>query len=355
MAEHHSGTVDEPGDPLVVSESEALTLLAHLVTSAELCMTEPYDYGIFRLIDAASRLARAMVARSSGESRAFLEEVDVKKIGRPETANATGRSCARRADGLLNTSWPGRTDARLRRSPRIRPAVGMPSEPRPGLAETVLETIRSRRVTRLFDDHPVADESLLQVLEAGRWATSGGNRRIHPFLVVRDPRTLARLRAVTPGMFSTPPVVIVICTDATRAAEELVQLEHDTTTWIDVGTAAMNMMVAAHALELGSCPVTSFSHGAVSVVLGLPPTVEPELFLLLGHPHEPTRPVRPTGSGRTGAAALPPGLVWWEQPGCATPELMPIQGGRGGAAADLYHRSGRVDRRVKAAGPRETG
>ncbi len=85
MTESHAGTVDEPGDPLVISESEALTLLAHLVTSAELCMTEPYDYGIFRLIDAASRLARAMVARSSGESRAFLEaflrEVDEKKMG----------------------------------------------------------------------------------------------------------------------------------------------------------------------------------------------------------------------------------------------------------------------------------
>lgn len=84
MVEHHSGTVDEPGDPLVVSESEALTLLAHLVTSAELCMTEPYDYGIFRLIDAASRLATTMVARSSGASRAFLEafleEVNEKKM-----------------------------------------------------------------------------------------------------------------------------------------------------------------------------------------------------------------------------------------------------------------------------------
>lgn len=204
----------------------------------------------------------------------------------------------------------------------------MPHEPRPGSAETVLETIRSRRVTRIFDDRPVTDESLFQVLEAGRWATSGGNRRIHPFLVVRDPRTLARLRAVTPGMFSTPPVVIVICTDATRAAEELVQLEHDTTTWIDVGTAAMNMMVAAHALELGSCPVTSFSHGAVSVVLGLPPTVEPELFLLLGHPQGPPRLVRPTQGGRAGAAALPSGLVWWERPGCPTPGSMPIKAGR---------------------------
>jgi len=206
----------------------------------------------------------------------------------------------------------------------------MPTERGPESAKTVLETIRSRRVTRIFDTRPVGDESLFQVLEAGRWATAGGNRRIHPFLVVRDPGTLARLRAVTPGMFSAPPVVIVVCTDATRAAEELVQLEHDTTTRIDIGTAAMNMMVAAHALELGTCPVTSFSHGAVSVVLGLPPTVEPELFLLLGHPLEATRPVRATGSRRTGVAALPAGLVWWEHPGHLTPESLPIH-----AAGDM--------------------
>ena len=201
----------------------------------------------------------------------------------------------------------------------------MPAERGPESAETVLQTIRSRRVTRAFDERPVTNESLLGVLEAGRWATSGGNRRIHPFFVVRNPGTLARLRAVTPGMFSTPPVVIVICTDALRAAAELVQLEHDPTTWIDVGTAAMNMMVAAHALSLGSCPVTSFSHGAVSVVLGLPPTVEPELFLLLGHPIGPTRPTLRTPAARQGAAALPAGLVWWEHPGCTTPETMPVQ------------------------------
>lgn len=225
-------------------------------------------------------------------------------------------------------------DAQLRRSRRIRAVVVAPSEPGPGPAETVLETIRSRRVTRVFDDQPVTHDSLLLVLEAGRWATSGGNRRIHPFLVVRDPRTRARLRAVTPGMFSTPPVVIVICTDATRAAEELVQLPHDTTTWIDVGTAAMNMMVAAHALGLGSCPVTSFSHGAASVVLGLPSTVEPELFLLLGHPREPARSARPAAVGRTGAAVLPPGLVWWEQPGRATPGSAPPRATGSGRPAD---------------------
>lgn len=84
MTDHHGRSINEPVDPLVLSESEALTLLAHLVTSAELCMTEPYDYGIFRLIDAASRLAAAMLRRSSDDGRAFLkaflEEVDAKKM-----------------------------------------------------------------------------------------------------------------------------------------------------------------------------------------------------------------------------------------------------------------------------------
>jgi hypothetical protein len=83
-AEPNRAPGGEPPDPLVVSESEALVLLAHLVTSAELCMTEPYDYGIFRLIDAASRLAAAMMPRCGATSRAFLEafiaEVDEKKM-----------------------------------------------------------------------------------------------------------------------------------------------------------------------------------------------------------------------------------------------------------------------------------
>jgi len=196
----------------------------------------------------------------------------------------------------------------------------MADEGRSATAEAVLATIRSRRVTRAFEEWPVAVEAIRDVLEAGRWATSGGNARIHRFVVIRDRGTLWRLRAVAPGMLGMPAAVIAICTDATRAAEELVQLEHDPTTMIDVGTAAMNMMVAAHALRLGTCPVTSFSHVAVRVVLGLPPALEPELLLLLGHPARPR--VAPPASSAPGrrAATLPAGLVSWERLGQAEPE-----------------------------------
>jgi nitroreductase len=210
-------------------------------------------------------------------------------------------------------------------------------------AEAILETIRSRRVTRAFDERQVVDETLLRVLEAGRWATSGGGRRIHPRLVVRDPRTIARLRAVTPGMFSSPPVVIVICTDAARATEELVQLEHDRTTWIDIGTAAMNMMVAAHALGLGSCPVTSFSHGAASVVLGLPSTVEAELFLLLGHRRASARPTGTSGTARKEPPTFPAGLVWWEHPGRTSPGPERVTGASSGDPAGAVSARNRGD------------
>ena len=55
-----------------------------MVAAAGLGLTEAYVYGIVRLIEAASRLATAMVSRSSAESRAFLEafleEVNEKKM-----------------------------------------------------------------------------------------------------------------------------------------------------------------------------------------------------------------------------------------------------------------------------------
>jgi nitroreductase len=196
----------------------------------------------------------------------------------------------------------------------------MSDEGRSATAGAVLATIRTRRVTRAFEERPVAVEAILDLLEAGRWAPSGGNRRIHRFLVIRDRGTLSRLRAVSPGMLGMPAAVIAICTDSTRAAEELVQLEHDATILIDVGTAAMNMMLAAHALGLGTCPVSSFSHVAARVVLDLPPALEPELLLLLGHPARP--PVAPPASSAQGrrAAALPAGLVSWERLGQAEPE-----------------------------------
>jgi hypothetical protein len=67
----------------VLTEAEALQLLAFLTASAEISVFEPALYGPFRLIDAASQLAGYVLAHEPGDRRAFWEatktEIDQKK------------------------------------------------------------------------------------------------------------------------------------------------------------------------------------------------------------------------------------------------------------------------------------
>jgi nitroreductase len=151
-------------------------------------------------------------------------------------------------------------------------------------ASGVFDVIQSRRAVRAYAAEPVGDEAIRRIVEAARWASSASNRRIHRYLVVRDPARLRLLRALSPGMRTVPPAAIVVCTDQSKARQAGVKLDRDPTTWIDVGTAAMNMMLAAHELGLGTCPVTSFSPCGIGVALDLPDEIVPELLLTLGRP-----------------------------------------------------------------------
>jgi nitroreductase len=176
--------------------------------------------------------------------------------------------------------------------------------------EDCLSLLQSRRVVRDFSDRPVEDEQLLMIVEAGRWASSASNNRIHRFLVIRDPRRLDLVRMMSPGMLARPPALIVICTDRAAAAARQVRLDRDTTTWMDVGTAAMNMMVQAHAMGLGSCPTTSFSQTGVATVLELPEQAVPEFILQIGHPAQ----LRRAGSGRYPGRWVRENVYWERYP-----------------------------------------
>jgi nitroreductase len=147
----------------------------------------------------------------------------------------------------------------------------------------VLEAIRTRRITRAMTDEPIARSELEAVLEAARWAPSAGNRRLHRFVAVEHQLTLRLLRMVSPGMFQRPAAVVVICVDREQAAAFGFRLTARGL-YIDVGTAAQTMLLAAHSLGLGSGVVTSFSQAAVAALLNLPPRLSPEMLVCLGHP-----------------------------------------------------------------------
>jgi nitroreductase len=162
----------------------------------------------------------------------------------------------------------------------------------------VFQMMKARRVTRAFTDETVARDDLVRLLEAARWAPSAGNRRIHKFVVVEDKPTVELIRAVSPGMLAHPAALIVICSDSVKGALEGVKMAADTTTWIDVGAAAQNILLAAHELGLGACPTTSFSRGGVRAVLNLPAHLMPEYIVQLGQPAPETRVMRAGASTR---------------------------------------------------------
>jgi nitroreductase len=178
-------------------------------------------------------------------------------------------------------------------------------------ADVLLAFMKKRRVCRSFTDAPVDDELLWKIAQAGRWATSAGNRHLHKFVIVRDAARIKLIRAMSPGMLAEPPALLVIATDEARAVSERVQIDLDDSTWIDVGTAAMNMSLMANAIGLGSCPVTSFSQSGVAEVLSLPQTLKPEYILILGWP----KPIERFTSGTAPKALTARDLTYWETVG----------------------------------------
>ena len=64
------------------------------------------------------------------------------------------------------------------------------------------ECILTRRSTRQFLPRRVEDEMLSQVIEAGRYAPSGGNSQTTHFIVIRSKSVLDELAALVKEAFS---------------------------------------------------------------------------------------------------------------------------------------------------------
>ncbi len=132
------------------------------------------------------------------------------------------------------------------------------------------QAILSRRSTRKFKDRPVDDETLKEIIEAGRYAPSGGNCQSNHFFVIRDKNILEKLTVMVRDAFSkmeiqdgmykslvnsitlsrsgnyvfhyNPPCLIVLANRKDYGNN-----------LADVACALENMMICTNAMDLGSC------------------------------------------------------------------------------------------------------
>ena len=135
--------------------------------------------------------------------------------------------------------------------------------------------IRTKRDTRAYSSAPLPDDVRRRILQAGRMAGSSKNAQPCHFIVVDSADQRQALSACGDYMRHVPsaPWVVAI------AMPE----EH---TLFDAGRAAQNMMVAAWAEGVASCPVTAHDTECAQLVLGLPAGMRAMYVVAFGYPPE---------------------------------------------------------------------
>ncbi|MFQ6125242.1 MAG: nitroreductase family protein [Candidatus Heimdallarchaeota archaeon] len=152
----------------------------------------------------------------------------------------------------------------------------------------VLEAIKGRRSIRRYKYKELEHNTLIKLLEAARWAPSGGNRQPWQFIAVTDRKKIKMLKMASPGFYGEEAnLVLVLCLEK----ERIMKSSYDVC--LDLGMAAQNIMLAAYALGLGSCAIASFTSRAINRILDVPDTLAVKLLISIGYPAQtPKMPPR---------------------------------------------------------------
>ncbi|GAA2671854.1 nitroreductase family protein [Streptomyces lunalinharesii] len=160
-----------------------------------------------------------------------------------------------------------------------------PESPPESVADA-LTVLKTRTAVRNYSKEPVDDALIERLLEAMLAAPTASNRQAWSFVVVRRPAGVRQLRAFSPGVLGTPAFFVVACVDRSltdNLSPKLSQTIYDTSK-LCVAMAVENLLLAAHALGLGGCPVGSFRSEIVKGMLGIPEHLEPMLVVPIGRP-----------------------------------------------------------------------
>jgi nitroreductase len=139
--------------------------------------------------------------------------------------------------------------------------------------------IVSRREAREYDGRPLPEDVKRQILEAGRLAGSSRNRQMRRFVVLSDHEAVSRA-VWSPGNITRAALVVAIVVSGKGPLA------------LDAGRAAQNMLLAAHALGVGSCPNGVSDRDAMAAAVGLSDDEEVATVLSFGYPPRPRNPDR---------------------------------------------------------------
>lgn len=139
----------------------------------------------------------------------------------------------------------------------------------------VLEAVRTKHAVRLFEDKPVPEDIILQILDAGRRSQSSKNTQPWQFIAVRDRETLKALSKTGDyaGHLAGAAFAVILLGEVKRDW-----------TMFDLGQSAAYMQLAAWELGVGSCIASIYHPDQARAILGVPENLQLDVALSFGYP-----------------------------------------------------------------------
>jgi nitroreductase len=161
-----------------------------------------------------------------------------------------------------------------------------------------LETILTRRSIRTYTTQKVSDEIIEKLIEASVSAPSAGNQQPWHFIVIDNREILDKIPDFHPNakMLKKAQRAILVCGD--------LNLEKYKGYWIlDCSSATQNILLAAHALGLGSCWLGVYPREDrikhLKELFKLPENIVPFSIISLGYTNEKQDKVKRETKSRT--------------------------------------------------------
>ena len=147
------------------------------------------------------------------------------------------------------------------------------------------------RAIRDYTADQLSTEDLEAILQAARWTGSSKNRQDWSFVVITGPDRLQGL--AEHGDFTQP---------IRDSKTTVVLVQEEGGNMFDIGRAAQNIMLAAKAIGVASCPITLHRDDDARDFLGAPNATIVRYAVALGYPTEDARPAM--FGGRKGAQSV---------------------------------------------------
>lgn len=135
-----------------------------------------------------------------------------------------------------------------------------------------------------YDSRSLPEEAVHRLLQAGRMAGTSSNKQQLRFIAITDPAVKEAISKAAPGAAPVRNAPFAVAFLRERDARDF-----------DIGRAAQNMMIVAHAEGLLSCPVGLWDEDLVRRELGFPDEYVCSLAVAFGYPASdvPARESRP--------------------------------------------------------------